>query len=96
MAYDANKHAVFEQRCQNFIRNLSAAYDEAGKIDAIYTNETGSGTDPAWVDGNIATAAELVDAILVMQRLRDMLALDGQTAAIASEDQTARLTPFLQ
>ena len=96
MAYDANKHQVFSQRCRNFIRELDNLYTEAGKIEDIYTNETGSGTDPAWVDTGIATAVEHVDAILVMQRLRDMLAMDEQNQVIAVEDQTARLTPFLQ
>ena len=96
MAYDANQHNKFSQRCENWIQNLRAAYDEAGKIDDIYTNETVSGTDPAFVDTPIATKAEHTEAINVMRRLRDMLALDGQTAAIASQDQTANLTPFLQ
>lgn len=96
MAYDANKHHKFSQRCQNFIQNLRNAYEEAGKIEDIYTNETGSGSDPAWVDTPIATAGEHIDAILVMQRLRNCLAMDGQSVTITVEDQTARLTPFLQ
>ncbi len=75
---------------------MRASYEEAGKIDDIYTNEAVSGSDPAFVDTDIATAAEHTEAINVMRRQRDMLALDGQTAAIASQDQIANLTPFLQ
>lgn len=99
MAFGINNKAVFALRCQNFVTNLQGAYEEAGKINDIYVNEAGSGADSVWVDNDnspIATNAELTEAINLMLRLRDCLALDGQTAAIASEDQTSRLTPFLQ
>lgn len=96
MAYDANKHNVFSDRCKAFITNLHNAYIEAGKLDDIYLEESASGTDPAWVDTSNATAAEHVDAIIVMRRLRDALAFDGQSNTITPEDQTARFTPWLQ
>lgn len=78
------------------MRELDNLYAEAGKIDDIYLNEAGSGSDPAFGDTEVATEAEHVDAIIVMRRLRDALAFDGQSSAVASEDQTARFTPFLQ
>ncbi len=98
MAYDAGKHNLFARRCQNWIRMIQNGYEEAGKINDIYVNETVSGTDPAFddVNTNIAEEAELTEAINLMLRLRDMLALDGQSQIIAVEDQTARMTPFLQ
>lgn len=96
MAFDANKMQVFSQRMQNLLRELRQLYIEAGDLDDIYLNEAASGVDAAWADTEIATAAEHVDGIIVARRLRDALAFDGQTAAIVSEDQTSRFTPFLQ
>ena len=96
MAYDVNKHNAFSKRCQSFMATLEQAYIEAGRLNDIYTQEALSGSDPAWVDTEIATAAEHVDAILVMQRLRDALGFDGQSVTLTPEDQTARFTPFLQ
>lgn len=96
MAFDAQKMQAFSERTRNFITNLEAAYIEAGRLDDIYTNEAESGSDPAWGDTSIATAAEHVDAVLVMRRLRDALAFDGQTQNLTAEDQTARFTPFMQ
>ncbi len=96
MAYDASHHAVFSDRAKNWIIALDNLYTEAGKLDDIYSHEAGGGSDPAWVDTNNATAAEHIDAIVLMRRVRDALALDGQTDNVTSEDQTARMTPFLQ
>lgn len=96
MAFDQQKMQAFSERTRNFMTNLEAAYIEAGRLDDIYVNEAGSGSDPAWSDTDIATAAEHVDAILVMRRLRDALAFDGQSNNITSEDQTARFTPWMQ
>ena len=96
MAFDAQRMTAFSNRARNWIQNLKAAYEEAGTLDDIYVNEAASGGDPAWADTDNATAAEHVDAIIVMRRVRDALAMDGQTDAIASEDQTARITPLLQ
>ena len=96
MAYDANHHGAFSERMKNIINQLQSDYEEAGRLDAIYTEETASGTDPAFVDNGNASAAEHVNGITLLRRLRDCLALDGQSAAISSEDQTANMTPFLQ
>lgn len=96
MAYDANKHAAFSDRCRDWVRNMKQAYVEAGDLDDIYINESSSGGDAAFTDTDNATEAEHVDAIILMRRLRDCLAMDGQSSAIASEDQTARITPWLQ
>ena len=96
MAYDANKHNVFSDRCKAFITNLHNAYIEAGKLDDIYNNEAEGGGHAAWGDTPNATAAEHIDAVIVMRRLRDALAFDGQANVITAEDQTARFTPWLQ
>ncbi len=96
MAFSADHMTTFSERTKNWIQNLQNAYAEAGKLDDIYINESASGTDPAWVDTPNATAAEHVDAIVLMRRLRDALALDGQSQTLTAEDQTARMTPFLQ
>lgn len=96
MAYSAEHHAVFSQRMKNWIQNLNQAYIEAGALDDIYLNETASGTDPAWVDTANATAAEHVDGIVLLRRIRDALAMDGQSQTLTAEDQTSRMTPFLQ
>ena len=96
MAYDQAKHNVFAERMRNWVRELKQLYAEAGDMDDIYLNEGESGNHAAFVDHDIATEAELVDGIILMRRLRDALALDGQSNNLTSEDQTARITPFLQ
>ncbi len=98
MAYDAGKHNLFAKRCQNWIRMIQNGYEEGGRINDIYVNEANSGVDPAFDDANtnIAEEAELTEAINLIKRLRDMLALDGQSQVISVEDQTSRITPFLQ
>jgi len=99
MAFNANNHEVFAQRCRNLAREMHQLKIESQAIDDIYVNETVSGTVAGWTDndGNpIATNAEMVELMNLGQRLRDMLAMNGESAAIATEDQTPRLTPFLQ
>ena len=94
--YDAQKHQAFSSRMQNWITNLRAAYAEAGELDDIYTEEAESGAHADFVDNATATEAEHVAGIVLMRRIRDALAMDGQTQDITSEDQTSRMTPFLQ
>lgn len=99
MAYDANNHNVFAQRCRNLARELHQLKIESQALNDIYVNETVSGAVPAWTDndnGPIASNAEMTELMNLGQRLRDMLAMDGESQVIAVEDQTARLTPFLQ
>jgi len=96
MAYDTQNHEAFSARMKNWITNLQNVYEEAGKLDDIYTNEAASGADPQFVDNSTATKAEHVDGIVLMRRVRDALALDGQSQTLTAEDQTSRMTPFLQ
>lgn len=96
MAYNEQKHKVFSDRAKNFIVNLHQLYIEAGVLDDIYINEAVSGGDAAWTDTENGTADEHVNAILVMRRFRECLGLDDNAAALASQAQTSRMTPFLQ
>ncbi len=96
MAYDANHHQSFSERVRNLARSINNNRLEALALDDIYIQETVSGTHAAFVDTNISTAAELVDMVVLGRRIGTCLAMDGQTGTNANEDQTARLTPFLQ
>lgn len=94
--YDPQKHQAFSSRMQNWIKNLRAVYAEAGDLDAIYNEEAEGGSHADFADNGTATKNEHIDGIVLMRRVRDALALDGQTQDLTSEDQTARMTPFLQ
>ncbi len=96
MSYDARKHEAFSTRMQNWIRAVNNLYEEAGTLDDVYTEEAVGGAHASFVDNLTATKAEHIDGIVLIRRLRDALALDGQTQDLTSEDQTARMTPFLQ
>lgn len=93
--YNEQIHTATTVRIRNGMRALKNLAVEFGGIDDIYVHETVSGTDPAFVSNSIATKDEFVSSIVLMRRILDALALDGQTANITSEDQTANLTPFL-
>jgi hypothetical protein len=93
MAYDSNKHDVFARRATNFMRNVQSLYEEAKRLDLVYTNETGSGTDAAWADHSLATEAELVDFVTFSRTLCAMV--DG-SAAVSQTDRRSNISPFLQ
>ncbi len=91
MAYDANKHQIFSDRVQNLARTIQSAREEALLLDAIYINETASGSDPAYIDNDNATAAEHTDMVLLMRSLKAFL----ENEAVATADRQQWLTAFL-
>lgn len=92
MAFSASKMATFSRRCQNLMLALQSIRDEGARLDAIYTNETASGTDGSWDDTEIATASEHVDVITLVRDLDDFLTNQSVSAA----DRQATITPFIQ
>lgn len=92
MAYSAQKHEVFSQRMTNWMRTLWELKTESERLDAIYVQETGSGTDSAFADTSQATEQEHVDGIVFMRAFQDFI--DG-SAAVSQTDRTANITPFL-
>ena len=92
MAYDAQKHDVFSTRVQNFCTSFQSQIEEAARLDAIYTQETVSGADPAFTDTGIATKQEHIDMIVFMRAFKDFR--DG--GAVPQLDREPNLTPFLQ
>ncbi len=61
-------------------------------MDEIYTNETASGVDAAFVDMDIATAQEHVDGIVFMRDLVDFI--EGN--AVATLDRRSNISAFTQ
>ena len=85
MAYSANFHDNYARRQTNLMRQLYAFKQEGERLKAIYTNEAASGTDPAYVDTPLATAAELTEAINVINAVTTVI-----------DAQITNITPFLQ
>ena len=93
MAYDTTKHQRFSERVQQWFMTYQALRDEMARIDEIYTNETSSGSDAAFVTTDIATKHEHIDGIVFMRALDDFT--DG-SAAVSQTDRRANITPFTQ
>jgi len=86
MAFSDSKNQVFHERMRNCMRSLyEVAFDEGERLDNIYLNEAASGADAAYVDTDIADAAEVTEGIVLIRALQAFLA-----------DHVARITPFLQ
>ena len=92
MSFTEQNMSVFSSRCSSFMASLQNLRQEAAKLDAIYSNEAGSGSDPDWTDTNGITADEHVDAILLFRDLKKFL----ENEAVATIDRQVWLTPFLQ
>ena len=88
MAYSAAQNQVFHERMQRLIAALyEVAFDEGDRLDDIYTNETASGLEDAWVDTDIATASECVEGIVLIRALQTWLTDNGHVV---------RMSPFIQ
>ena len=92
MAYTAANHETFSRRTKNWMLSLQNLREEASRLDAIYTNETVSGTDPDWGDSQIATEAEHIDAITLFRDLKLFL----ENGAVTTNDRQMWITPFTQ
>ena len=93
MAYDADKHGHFSRRMQHWFKTFQVLRDELTKLDEIYTNETSSGSDAAFVTTGIATKQEHIDGIVFMRALDDFN--DG-SAAVSQTDRRSNITAFVQ
>ena len=88
MAYSAANNQTFHDRMRRCMAALhEVAFVEGVKLDQIYTNETASGTVDAWVDTDIADAAECVEGIVLIRALQ---------AWITDNSHAVRITPFIQ
>ena len=83
--YNSQKMEVFSQRVQAWNHALQNVREEALRLDAIYTQEAESGSHADWDDTEIATAAEHVEAIVLMRAFETFI-----------DPHEARMTPFLQ
>ena len=93
MAYNAQKHDKFSDRMTLLFHAIQSVLDEGEKLDQIYLNETGPGTDPAWVDTENATADQHVDGITFYRALRDFV--DG-SAQPPQSDRRSNISAFTQ
>jgi hypothetical protein len=94
MAYGANQHNKFSERIKNWTRAIQNLDEEGMVLDQIYVNESVSGTDPAFSDTGNGTAAEHIDIVVLIRRVNDILR--ESSGSTTHEDQTPRITPFLQ
>jgi len=92
MAYTAQNHQHFSERCRRFFLRFQSLREEAGKLDEIYTNETLSGSDPDFDDTSIATKQEHIDAIVFMRAMKDFV----ENGSVSQLDRTQTITPFVQ
>ena len=89
MAWSAQKNVIFFQRCQNWAAAVVNLLEERDRLIDLYTNEANG--DPAFVDTDIATTAEVVALAGVMNAL-DAMVNNGQ---VSQSDRVPLLTPFL-
>lgn len=89
MAWDQNKNDVFFRRCQNWAAAVANLLEERDRLIDLYQNEANG--NPAFVDTNIATTAEVVALAGVMNSLDAMV----NNGAVAQENRVPLLTPFL-
>lgn len=88
MTYSTNNNQIFHERMQKLMGQLyEVAFAEGVRLDNIYTNEAESGSAPEWQDTNIATAAECVEAVVLIRALQSWLTDNWHVA---------RMTPFIQ
>jgi hypothetical protein len=92
MAYTSENHDTFCIRMQRLMQRFQAAREEALKLNAIYVNETTSGTDPEFTDHSIALKTELQDAVTFCTDIEKFV--DNQV--VPQEDREQWMTPFLQ
>jgi hypothetical protein len=92
MSFSANKMDIFSRRIQNLVLALQDVREEGARLDAIYTNETVSGTDPAYDDTTIATASEHTDIINLIRDLDKFFT----NQAVSQADRQTNLSPFTQ
>lgn len=90
--YDAGKHDVFTRRMINWMQQLWTLREEAQRLDAVYTEESASGSDAAFVDTGYVTKQELINAIVFQRTFNAMI--DG-SQAVTQTDRTSNITPFL-
>lgn len=90
--YDSNKHDNFARRQTNWMRQLWQLKNEAETLKAIYENEADYGADAPFVDHNLATKQELIDAVVFQASFKALI--DG-SAPITQTDRTSNVTPFL-
>lgn len=92
MAYSTTKHAVFSDRMKNWMNSFQNLRDELARMDEIYTNETSSGADAAFLDTDNATKQEHVDGVVMMRAMVDFT--EGE--AVATLDRRSNITAFTQ
>jgi hypothetical protein len=92
MAFTTSNMQIFSQRVQRWMLAAQNLRDEAVRLNAIYVNETASGTDPQWADTDIALAAEHVDAINCFADFKKF----WENEALSTVDRQVWITPFIQ
>jgi hypothetical protein len=92
MAYSAPKHDVFSERMKNWMNSFQNLRDELARMDEIYTNETASGADAAFVTTDNASKQEHIDGIVLMRALVDFT----EGSAVATLDRRSNITAFTQ
>lgn len=92
MAYSQAKHNVFTDRVQDWMGSFQNLRDEASRIDEIYTNETSSGADAAFVTTSNATKQEHIDAIVFMRAFVDFT----EGGVVSTLDRRSNITAFTQ
>lgn len=91
MAYSANAHDNFSRRATNWVRQFWALREEGQRLTAIYWNEANG--DENWVDTPLATTAELVSFLNILEDYERLISGSGD---IVTQSRIANCTPFLQ
>lgn len=89
MAWSAQKNGIFFQRAQNWASAVIHLLEERDRLIDLYNNEANG--DPAFVDTEIATTAELVALAGVMNAMDAMV----NNGVVSQADRIPLLTPFL-
>ena len=92
MAFTEQNMGVLSRRVTAFMQSLQNLREESAALVAIYTNEAGGGSEPAWGDTDTATAAEHVAAITLFNDLKDFC----EGGPVGTANRQVNMTPFLQ
>jgi hypothetical protein len=92
MSFNETNMRRYKQRTTAVMASLQNLREEAAKLLAIYFNEAGGGSDPAWDDVGGITEEEHVAAVTLFGDLEKFFS--NEPVGTANRENT--MTPFLQ
>jgi hypothetical protein len=91
MAYSAEQHRVFHANAQYLMQMIWHLKENSKQLDAVYVNETASGSHADFGDIEGITEQELIDTIVFWRGLVDWI----EGGAVTQLDRTSNITPFV-